>query len=161
MPTTVTRLLIEYLANGVVIGTFDTPVTVTAGGTLTLTDPNWSDASPSAISFQAALSLAAGTSPVSVAVGDLNGDNRPDLAVANRGSSNVSILLGNGDGTFGAASNFGAGMDPFSVALGDVNGDGRLDLAVANNGSNDVSILLGRGDGTFGAATSFGVGTNP
>src|SRR5207245_11812489 len=87
--------------------------------------------------FQAAQSFAAGTSPYSLAVGDLNGDGRPDLAVANYGSyptweGTVSVLLGIGDGTFQAAQSFAAGTNPYFLAMGDLNGDGRLDLAVAN-----------------------------
>src|SRR2546426_1197574 len=70
----------------------------------------------------------------------------------------VSVLLGNGDGTFLAAPTFAAGNYPSSVAVGDVNGDGRLDLAVANTRSNDVSVLLGNGDGTFQLARSFSAG---
>src|SRR5260370_268992 len=79
---------------------------------------------------------------------DFNGDGRLDLVVANFGSANVSVLLGNGDGTFQAASNFPAGSNPRSVAVGDFHGDGLPDLAVANyNGG--VRVLLGNGDGTF------------
>ena len=74
---------------------------------------------------------------------------------------NVSVLLGNGDGTFGAATNFAAGRRPASVAIGDLNGDGKLDLAVANSDSNNVSVLLGNGNGTFGAATNFAAGSEP
>jgi len=77
-----------------------------------------------------------------VAVGDLNGDGKLDLAVANENSENVSVLLGNGSGGFGVATNFAAGNAPFSVAVGDLNGDGKLDLAVANAGFNEVSVLL-------------------
>jgi hypothetical protein len=62
--------------------------------------------------------------------------------VANAGSNTVSVLLGNGDGSFQAARSFGAGSGPRSVAVGDFNGDGRLDLAVANQNSNDVSVLI-------------------
>jgi hypothetical protein len=76
-----------------------------------------------------------GRSPRSVAVGDFNGDGKPDLAVANQGSNNVSVLLGNGDGTFQAARNFAAGSSPSSVAVGDFIGVGRLDLAVGNAGN--------------------------
>ena len=65
--------------------------------------------------FVGTLSYDAGTSPVSVAVGDFNGDRVLDLAVANHGSNNVSMLLGNGDGTFGAARNFSVGTNPYSV----------------------------------------------
>jgi hypothetical protein len=67
--------------------------------------------------------------------------------VANSGSNTVSVLLGNGDGTFQSASNFPAGRGPVSVAVGDFNGDGKLDLSVAF--SLGVRVLLGNGDGTF------------
>ena len=76
--------------------------------------------------------LRGGQVPYSVAVGDFNGDGQPDLAVANYFSDNVSVLLGNGDGTFQAAVNFAAGTSSCSVAVGDFNGDGKADLAVAN-----------------------------
>ena len=82
-----------------------------------------------------------------MAIGDLNGDGKPDLAVANYGSNTVSVLLGNGDGGFGAKTDFATGSDPYSVAIGDLNGDGKPDLAVANSSSNTVSVLLGNGDG--------------
>jgi hypothetical protein len=73
----------------------------------------------------------------------------------------VSVLLGNGDGTFQAARNFAAGNRPWSVAVGDFNGDGIPDLAVANSYSNNVSVLLGNGDGTFQAARNFAAGSFP
>jgi hypothetical protein len=114
-----------------------------------------------ATSFGAATNFAVGTNPESVATGDLNGDGKPDLAVANRDNNNVSILLGAGAGSFGAATNFAVGTRPVFVTVGDLNGDGKLDLAVANESSNNVSVLLGAGSGSFGAATSFTVGTNP
>jgi hypothetical protein len=78
-----------------------------------------------------------------------------DLTVPNVGSDNVSILLGDGTGSFGTATNFDTGDAPSSVAIGDFNGNGILDLAVANIISNSVSILLGNGDGTFGPANNF------
>jgi uncharacterized repeat protein (TIGR01451 family) len=112
-------------------------------------------------SFGPAATYGAGASPASVAVADFSGDGKLDLATANNGSNNISILLGNGDGTFGAAVSAGAGTNPTSVAAGDFNGDGKPDLAVANDGSNNISILLGNGDGTFGAATAFAAGINP
>jgi hypothetical protein len=73
----------------------------------------------------------------------------------------VSILLGNGDGTFTGPTNFAAGTNAISVAMGDFNGDGKQDLAVANSGANNVSILLGDGAGSFGAPTNFPVSGNP
>ncbi len=68
----------------------------------------------------------------SVAVGDFNGDGKFDLAVANYNDGTVSILLGNGNGTFAAKTDYSAGTPSQSVAVGDFNGDGKADLAVAN-----------------------------
>ncbi|MDT7807412.1 MAG: hypothetical protein QOJ70_1225 [Acidobacteriota bacterium] len=102
-----------------------------------------------------------GTTPLSVAVGDFNGDGKQDLAAANGNSNNISVLLGNGTGSFSAATNFAVGTAPLSVAVGDFNGDGKQDLAVANRDSNNVSVLLGDGTGGFGSAVNFGVGTQP
>ena len=73
----------------------------------------------------------------------------------------MSVLLGNGDGTFGAKTDFGTGPSPNSVAIADLNADGKPDLAVANKGSNTVSVLLGNGDGTFGVKIDFGTGNHP
>ena len=115
--------------------------------------------SSSSIALSAPSTFGAGSNPNSVTVGDFNGDGKLDLVVANEGSGNVSILLGNGNGTFQAAMDYGAGTDPDSVAVGDFRGDGKLDLVVANGGSNNVSILLGNGDGTFQAAVNYGVGS--
>ena len=114
--------------------------------------------------FAAAVNFAVGTEPWSVAVGDFNGDGKADLAVADAGSDggdSVSILLGNGDGTFAAAANYAVGVLPYAVAVGDFNGDGKADLACVNESSGTVSILLGNGDGTFGAAVNYSVGTQP
>ncbi|WP_158819649.1 FG-GAP-like repeat-containing protein [Granulicella sp. S156] len=97
-------------------------------------------------------SPAAGSSPMSIAVGDFSGDGIPDLAVANLGGTDgsVTILLGNGDGTFApTAVSPSTGTYSWSIAVGDFNGDGKTDLAVANAVSDTVTILLGKGDGTF------------
>src|SRR5260370_28862703 len=79
----------------------------------------------------------------------------PDLAVANVFSSDVSVLLGNGDGTFRTAANYPVGTFPSSVAVGDFNSDGVPDLAVADRYSNNLSVLLGNRDGTFQAAADY------
>lgn len=106
-------------------------------------------------------SYPAGTNPSFVITADFNGDGHLDLAVANKGSNSVSILLGKGDGTFGAASNFSTGSSPIFVAAGDFNHDGKLDLATVSGNTNTISILLGNGDGTFGAKTDFATGNGP
>src|SRR5438445_5242597 len=115
------------------------------------------------VSFIARADLEVGTNPRSVAVGDVNGDGRLDLAVTNASSydvpGTVSVLLGNGDGTFQSALSFAAGSDPRSVAVGDFNGDGRPDLAVDNGGSTgSYAVLGGNDDGTFQPALSVAVG---
>jgi hypothetical protein len=86
-------------------------------------------------------------------VGDFNGDGHIDLAVSNSLSNTVSILLGNGDGTFAPQQTYPAGLSPVSVVVGDFNGDGKLDVVTENNGG--VSVLLGNGDGTFGPPQTF------
>ncbi|MCX7072255.1 MAG: FG-GAP-like repeat-containing protein [Gammaproteobacteria bacterium] len=98
-------------------------------------------------------SFPVGSFPSAVAIGDLNGDGKADLAVTNSNSSgSISILLGDGSGSFGAASNIPVGRFPSSLAIGDFNGDGKADLAVAiDNFGNNVPILLGDGSGGFTA----------
>ena len=86
--------------------------------------------------------------PEAVVVGDFNGDGKADLALTNGAFGTVTVLLGNGDGTFTAAASPATGSYPSFIALGDFNGDGKVDLAVAN-GDNTVTVLLGNGDGTL------------
>ena len=105
--------------------------------------------------------FAAGSHPFSVAAGDLNGDGRADIAVANEGSNNVSILLATGAGNFAAATEFAVGAAPRSVVIADVSGDGKLDLAVANSGDGTLTIRFGTGTGTFGSPSTLAVGSGP
>ena len=94
-------------------------------------------------------------------VSDINADGKADVAVANLGSNNVSVLLGNGDATLQTAVNYAVGTSPQSVTVGDFNGDGKVDLAVANYLSNKLSVLPGNGDGTFQTVVNYAVGSGP
>lgn len=125
--------------------------------------------------FQAAITSNTGAGPagMTMAVGDVNGDGKPDVVVSsdfcNCGVYSAALMLGNGDGTFQPATVVYAagGFGVSSLALADVNGDGKLDLisvnhCLDNSCSNfDVTILLGNGDGTFQSAVSYSNGVNP
>ncbi|HEV3275224.1 MAG TPA: alkaline phosphatase family protein [Terriglobia bacterium] len=103
--------------------------------------------------FGSGITTATGPGPDALAVGDFNGDGKLDLAVANgNDSSMISILLGNGNGTFNPApdSPFSAdAAEPVWVGAADFNGDGSLDLVVASQKDSTLSVFLGKGDGTF------------
>ncbi len=99
--------------------------------------------------------------PDAIVAGDFTGDGRTDLAVANGGDGTVSVLLGNGDGTFQNQVTYNVGIAPEAIVAGDFTGDGRTDLAVVNNSDNTVSVLLGNGDGTFQNQVTYAVGSNP
>ncbi len=101
------------------------------------------------------------TRATSLAVGDFRAIGVQDIAVANFTNNTVTILPGNGDGTFASPTILSVPGNPFSVATADFNLDGPLDLVTANNANNNVTALLGNGDGTFQAAQNFGVGTAP
>ncbi|MFC1707877.1 FG-GAP-like repeat-containing protein, partial [Planctomycetota bacterium] len=109
--------------------------------------------------FAGAGSASVGRDPRSVAVGDLNGDGKPDLATAGRDSDTVSVLLGHGNGQFTSAGMFAAGDEPRSIAMGDLNRDDKQDVVVCNSYANMVTVLFGNGDGTLSAPTAtFAVG---
>src|SRR6266704_3113392 len=126
--------------------------------------------------FQAAVSYGSGGSgPVSLAVGDVNGDGKPDLLVANqcsnRNNSNsctglLTVLLGSGDGKFQAAVSYASGgASPSSIVLADINGDEKPDVLISNqcarldgDCAGNISVLLGKGDGSFPAAINYGSG---
>ncbi len=96
-----------------------------------------------------------------IAVGDFNSDGIPDLAIVNQVQNQVTVLLGNGDGTFMTKSTPGVGTNPYSIAVGDFNGDGIPDLATANATDGTVTVLLGNGDGTFTTKSTPDVGAYP
>jgi hypothetical protein len=128
--------------------------------------------------FRPPIQVPAGIGPLGIVAGDFNHDGNTDLAVTNFGIAtkkgdqgaggagvpgkfapgSVSILLGNGDGTFHAGDLLASGGGPDSIVAGDFNGDGNIDLAVTNSLGTDISVFTGRGDGTFQTARSFPVG---
>jgi hypothetical protein len=126
------------------------------------------------VSFAAQQTFAVGSFPLATVAADLNGDGRPDLAVATAGSNSVPVLLnttpaGSATASFAAPQTFAVGTDPESLAVADFNGDGRPDLAAANAGNGlgtTVSVLLntttpGAGSASFAAQKTFAVGTAP
>ena len=100
--------------------------------------------------FQQALTVALpqGSGATSIVAADFNNDGRTDLAVTDTNLDEVTILLGNGDGTF-QSSTIPVPGGPFAIVAGDFTGNGQTDLAVVDQNSNSVTILIGSGDGKF------------
>jgi hypothetical protein len=132
---------------------------------------NTTDLGAPTTSFTAKQDFPTGASPRSVSVGDLNGDGKLDVAVANIISNTVSVLLNNTDPgnttpNFATKQDFATGTNPASVTMIDLNKDGKLDLAVANINSNTVSVLFntsapGAATISFAAKQDFATGDNP
>jgi hypothetical protein len=132
---------------------------------------NTTDLGAPTTSFTAKQDFPTGASPRSVSVGDLNGDGKLDVAVANIISNTVSVLLNNTDPgnttpNFATKQDFATGTNPASVTMIDLNKDGKLDLAVANINSNTVSVLFntsapGAATVSFAAKQDFATGDNP
>jgi len=116
---------------------------------------------PGSSIFWATLEFPVGDHPYDAASGDFNGDGNPDLVIVNRGSNDLSVLLGEGGRKFSAASFYPVGETPGSVDIADFNGDGNQDLACSNAGSGDITILLGSGSGAFSASGNYQAGDRP
>lgn len=93
--------------------------------------------------------FATGAAAAGVAAADVNGDDLIDLMVANQDDASVSVLLGNGDGTFQERIDYPAPDNPFTLTCADMNGDGANDIVVVGYQDRVLAVLLGNGDGTF------------
>ena len=118
-------------------------------------------AAPSAITFQPPRVFPTGVNPYGVAIGDVNGDGKADLVIADGGSDSITVLIGNGQDGFTSRVDIPVGALPYAVALADLDGDGKLDAVVANSDSNSVSVLLGNNTATFGPRTQYATGRSP
>ena len=115
--------------------------------------------------FQPPVRLDAGLNPTTIAVGDVNADGQPDIALTTTGPSFgffFGVLLGNGGGSFRPATLSPTGFGPSHVAIADVTQDGKQDRVVAYCcGETDAALIPGNGDGTFQAEDDFPAGANP
>src|SRR5260221_504281 len=99
--------------------------------------------------------------PYCVAIGDLNGDGHLDVAAGNYYAGTISLLLGDGSGSF-AVTQLATGSNPYTVVIRDLNGDGKSDLVMTSGSATaTVSVFLGNGNGSFGVRTDFGTGPYP
>ena len=121
-----------------------------SSGGVSLSGSSSSTTGSSSFGFLPAVTYSVGQGPFSIAVADYNLDHQLDLAVANNGNGSVSLLLGNGDGTFQLPTLVTIGGAPFWIAASDLSGDGAPDLAIANSGLDVVQILFNNA-GSFGA----------
>ena len=116
---------------------------------------------PSPPPLPPATSYATGGTPISITAADFNGDDIIDLAIANSFNNSVSVLLGNGDGTFVFQVAYATGDNPTSVTAADFNGDDHTDLVTANPVDNTVSVLLNNGNGTFAPQVAYVTSDDP
>ena len=111
--------------------------------------------------FTPVLSAPVGAHPEGLTIGDFNEDGHLDIATANSDSDDVSMLLGNGNGTFRSNYSFGVGQSPMFLTTGDLNLDGTADLVVAETGADRVLVLFGKGNGFFGEPVPYSSGKGP
>jgi type II secretory pathway component GspD/PulD (secretin) len=161
-PKTAATYAVGNQPAGIVLGTFNTDTNSNLGFVVT----NFADNSYSVFNGNgdgtftevkgSPFHLPSGqTGPIAITSADFNGDGKPDLAIVNQTTNNVTILEGNGDGTFTqfTKSPLGAGKSPVAIANGTLSGSTGPGLAVANQGDDSVSVYLGNGDGTFNVSS--------
>jgi FG-GAP-like repeat/IPT/TIG domain/Secretion system C-terminal sorting domain/FG-GAP repeat len=169
---TVTAASTTQLTVTVPVGATYAPITVlnTTSSLLAYTNSNFtptSTPSSTASNFATTSDFATGSNPQCASIGDLDGDGKADLAVANDNSNTISVLRNtstSGNITFATKVDFGTGNSPSSVSIGDMDGDGKSDLAVANYNSNTISVLRNTstsGNITFATKVDFGTGNSP
>lgn len=94
------------------------------------------------------LATAGATGVNDVAVADFNGDGKLDILSTNSATANITLYLGNGNGTFGTGTNTAAGVTPGSLAIADLNADTKPDVVVGSTGAGTVNVLLANATGT-------------
>jgi hypothetical protein len=111
--------------------------------------------------FSPAVSFPTGANPSDVITASLTNNGIQDLITSNFGSASISVLRGNGNGTFQPPVSYPVGNSPESIAVGDLQGNGIPDIVTANEADNTISVLLGNGDGTFQSQAIYAVGVRP
>jgi hypothetical protein len=135
-------------------------VTLTSGIQSTLGVPlspySWSftTAATGGGQFLPRVDIPCGDSPSDIAVADLNGDGRIDIAVSDSTAQNVAVYLNQGNGVFASAVFYSVGSAPTGLAAGDMDGDGDVDLVTANPSNDVCTILHNSGSGSFGSPTT-------
>ena len=169
-----------YVFNTAVLATGNNPQAVVnadinGDGKLDLIVANFNDNTVSVLmgntdgSFQPRVDYATGANPTALVVADFNNDAKNDIAVVNNNCptapcvavGSVSVLLGNGDGTFQAHIDTNVGNSPNAVATADFNKDGKQDLVISNGQDNTISVLLGKANGSFSTRQVATTGTTP
>ncbi len=143
-------------------GSYTGTITTFTTSTITTTTTTTSFAGDG--TFRAGQTFNAGLNTDAVATADFNGDGKMDLVTGNHWDSTLSVLLGNGNGTFQNKQDYSTGSGtlghgPFLLAVIDFNSDGKGDLVTANSEDSTVSVLLANGNGTFQAKQSYGAGS--